>query len=107
MFKWMINKSLFGAIRNRDYDTVRLALAKGANPNTHNYGITPLMRACLTGDDVIIGILIEAGADPEVKDKQGRVNVYEFCKENGVEHKIEHIKTCWSTKQAMLKMGVE
>lgn len=107
MHKWLLSKSLFGAIINRDYETIRLALKKGADPNSYNKGLTALMRACITGDDVIISLIVSAGADPKKLDKSGRFNTFQFCEDNGFEHKIEYINTCASIYENYLKLGVD
>jgi ankyrin repeat protein len=47
-------------------------LAKGANPNVADvFGITPLMEACIRGNDAVIEELINKGADPNQKDTVG------------------------------------
>lgn len=104
---WFTNKALFGAIKNRDYDTIRLALAKGADPNSYHHGVTPLMRACIVGDSVIIGLLINAGADPEKKDKQGKFDTYSLCKENGWEGAIEHIENCVASRKLYKELDID
>lgn len=104
---WFINKALFGGIKNRDYDTIQLALEKGADPNSYYYGITPLMRACMVDDSVIIRMLIDAGADPRKKDKQGQFDTYEFCKERGWEGAIEHIENCVSRRDIYKQFDID
>lgn len=104
---WFTNKALFGGVKNQDYDTIRLALEKGADPNSYHHGITPLMRACMVDDAVIIRMLIDAGADPSVKDKHGRFDTFEFCKEQGWYGAIEHIENVISAKEIYRQFDVD
>ncbi|MEM5535694.1 ankyrin repeat domain-containing protein [Neptuniibacter pectenicola] len=104
---WFTNKALFGGIKNRDYDTVRLALEKGANPNSYHHGFTPLMRACMVDDAILLKLLINAGADPEKKDKKGKFDTYEFCRENGWEGAIGNIQSLVSIRASMLKLNID
>jgi len=51
---------------------VRLFLEKGANPNqADNLGNTPLMGAASKCDAELIQLLLDAGADPQIKSKAG------------------------------------
>ena len=51
---------------------VRFFLEKGCNPNlTDNMGNTPLMSAASKCDAELIQILLDAGADPQIKSKAG------------------------------------
>ncbi|WP_373092276.1 ankyrin repeat domain-containing protein [Zhongshania sp.] len=104
---WFTNKALFGGIKNRDYETVQLALSKGADPNSYHYGITPLMRACMADDSVIIRMLIDAGADPHKKDKSGSYDTYEFCRDNGWEGAIKHIENLASMRDMYKEAGID
>ncbi|MBY0402265.1 MAG: ankyrin repeat domain-containing protein, partial [Cyanobacteria bacterium] len=47
-------------------------LEKGADPNAADvFGITPLMEACIRGNDTVIEKLLSKGADPNKKDATG------------------------------------
>lgn len=55
-----------------DFEKVKELLDFGVNPNFQHEGYTALMRASLKGYPEIIHILLEAGADPNLKDWQGQ-----------------------------------
>lgn len=60
---------LWTACRNGDVATARAMLDQGVSPN-HKYdvGITPLAAAAMRGQAEIIKLLLERGADPNVRD---------------------------------------
>lgn len=72
------NKKLFDAIESSDYAGVKLAIEKGAWINTRKHLLhipnliptnpTPLISACKKGDEEIISLLLDNGADINKKD---------------------------------------
>ncbi|MBL8020758.1 MAG: ankyrin repeat domain-containing protein [Leptospirales bacterium] len=63
------------AVGRGDLDTVRVLLEAGANPNTQDQdGVTPLNLArSYAGTGDIAALLLNAGADPKLVDKHGKV----------------------------------
>ena len=66
--------ALIMAQRERYYDMMRLLLDNGAYPNSKTIPgeETAISVAALTGDETAMAILIEAGADVNIPDRQGR-----------------------------------
>ena len=64
--------ALFDAVAKGDAAAVRDLVAKGAPLDGHapDSGLTPLMMASGYGHDEVVGILLEAGADPFVCDSR-------------------------------------
>ncbi len=58
----------------RQHDAVRVLLEAGANPRQQapESGWTPLMSAAMSGDSLMIAILMNAGADASVRDREGK-----------------------------------
>lgn len=64
--------TLHAAVEHCHFETVKLLLEKGANPNNEvefAAGATPIFFACEGGDEKIIEILLEYGADPTKTEK--------------------------------------
>jgi ankyrin repeat protein len=60
-------------------DMLRLLIDEGANPNARgNNGVTALMSALQKGDVAGAGVLLEAGADASLRDRQGN-GIFHFC----------------------------
>lgn len=57
------NTALMYAAQKGKFDTVKMLLAAGADPNPLSFGLPPLMAAVGIGDVSIVKILIEAGSD--------------------------------------------
>ena len=57
----------------RSTDIATALIDRGANVNAANaHGVTPLMIAAARGNMPMLGLLLEAGADPEIKSKAGK-----------------------------------
>jgi ankyrin repeat protein len=66
------NSALIIAIRSRKPAVVKVLLSHGANANlAAGTGITPLSWAVRTGDLELIKALVQAGADPDRRNKDG------------------------------------
>ncbi len=64
-----LNEDLLAAARTGDAAAVKALLAKGAAVNAKSpYGATPLFFACDRGSADVVKILLEAGADANIKD---------------------------------------
>ena len=68
------NDSLFSGIDRYDLDYVIYALEKmGAQPNARNLsGQAAVLYAVLKGFDAAVKVLVERGANPDIRDRQGR-----------------------------------
>lgn len=63
--------ALLQAIVEQDQEKIRELLATGVSPDVSNQnGETPLMAAAYLGDEEITRILLEAGADPDKKERR-------------------------------------
>src|SRR3954464_6299138 len=64
--------ALHWLVRVDDFETARRLIRAGADASKQNlYGVTPMQLACANGNAEMIALLLEAGADPNVVDKQG------------------------------------
>jgi ankyrin repeat protein len=75
--------TLIEAIIQNDPSAVQFLISQGANVNARNKkGETPLMKACkIKSSTDIIWYLLQAGADPNIRDKQKDIPA-RFCLEN-------------------------
>ncbi|MEK6375015.1 MAG: ankyrin repeat domain-containing protein [Acidobacteriota bacterium] len=56
-----------------DHETMRLLLARGADPNARQQlGYAPLHDAAARGDETMVGLLLDGGADPQAKNDDGK-----------------------------------
>ena len=77
------NLSLSRAVSNGDIEAVRALLAEGANANsTASGGQTPLILAIVFRHIHILRLLLEAGADPKVRDSLG-LNAFDWAERKG------------------------
>lgn len=64
-----LNEELLVAARKSNVEQVKALLDKGADVDAKSpYGATPLFFACDRGNDVVVKILLEKGANPNVQD---------------------------------------
>jgi len=64
-----LNEDLLEAVRKGDAPSVEALIAKGANVNASwRYGETPLFFACDRGFTPVVKVLLEHGADVNIKD---------------------------------------
>ena len=75
-----LEEDLFKAVCVRDLKWVRWLLKKGVNPNERHHltGDTPLHTAvsCEDPDARIVRLLLEHGADPNARDRNGRTPLH-------------------------------
>ena len=57
--------ALHWAVHHDDLETAKLLVDAKANVKAANrYGVTPLSLACTNGNEAIVALLLDAGADP-------------------------------------------
>jgi hypothetical protein len=67
-------------IRDKDEHRVREILTCGISPNACNkYGESLLHKACKTGQDKILQVFLDCGADIQVSDCAGRTPMHDAC----------------------------
>lgn len=66
--------ALSRAVAFRQHEVVRVLLGAGASARQQSPGSgwTPLMNAAMAGDTLMVRILMDAGADPAVRDGEGK-----------------------------------
>lgn len=84
-----------GKYGNRKYsiDIVKLMLSKGADVNAADGGNTPLLDAILHQRPVMVKLLLEHGAKPNIKGKKGKTPLFcavENKQPEMVKHLLEH-----------------
>ena len=69
-------KNFFEAINARDYDKINYYISRINNINvTNDNGFTALHLACFTEDEKLVKLLLEKGANPNIRDKFGRAPI--------------------------------
>ncbi|MBI1791001.1 MAG: ankyrin repeat domain-containing protein [Acidobacteria bacterium] len=69
LYAWDLNDDLLAAARKGDAAAVKELLGKGANVNARSpYGVTPVHFASQNGHLEVLRILLENGADPNLRD---------------------------------------
>jgi len=64
-----LGELLLEAVRKGKFDKIKVLIAKGANPNYSEFGVTPLIEASGWGHNDIVMYLIAEGADVNFKAK--------------------------------------
>lgn len=83
--------------RSCSLDAIKLLLAHGASANIRGrYGRTPLLYALSLNQQHVVEVLLEAGADPELSDNEGR---------NVLHHSIFSHKFTWKFIGGLIKAG--
>jgi hypothetical protein len=78
--------ALFCAAKNGDLATVKLLLAKGADPaGTDKFGMSALQVAVVYSKPEIVKHLVEIGADIEARDAQGKTALLHAVEQNRAE----------------------
>lgn len=96
------NLSLMGAVTDGDTEAVRALLAAGSDVNgTASGGRTPLILAILFGRTQIIGLLLEAGADPQQRDSLG-LNAVDWAERKGFAEEVKLLTRRQASKQETL-----
>lgn len=89
----------------RSTDIAIALIERGANVNAANaHGVTPLMIAAARGNLPMIGLLLEAGADPAAKSKAGKTAI-DIARENLNEDVVKSIKLFQSTLSERSQSG--
>jgi hypothetical protein len=67
-------------IRNKDTHRVREMLTCGISPNACNkYGETLLHKVCKSGQDKLLQVFLDCGADIQISDGAGRTPMHDAC----------------------------
>jgi ankyrin repeat protein len=67
--RWKLHR----AARDNDWRALREELDGGASPDPQDVrGVTPLMTASFHGNESVAGLLLQRGADPQLRDSLGR-----------------------------------
>ena len=79
---------LHRAVRNNNYEAVRLLLEHGAKVNARDRkGHTPLMYAARNANLKMVNLLLDHGADPAMRDKRHRTAL-QYAAERGADSEI-------------------
>jgi len=76
----------------RPIDIARELIKRGANVNAQTqHGVTPLMIAAARNVTPMIGLLVQSGADPSIKSKEGKTAL-DIAEQNGSEQAARALK---------------
>ena len=70
------------AVHEMNLEMIEFLLGKGADPKMLANGLLALNRACERGQLEIVKLLVEAGADPNARGRQGYTSLHEAAKNN-------------------------
>ena len=65
MSAWLANINMNKAVEAGDTPTVRRLIGEGVDVNANRRDCSPLYCACILGNEEMVRILLEAGADKE------------------------------------------
>ena len=69
--------ALHVALRKRDSHMIKLMLNLGSDPHIHNkLGLAPMHVACETGDIGALTLLLQAGVNPDMRERQSMPNIF-------------------------------
>jgi ankyrin repeat protein len=84
--------ALMVAVKKGNLQMAQTLLQYKANPNARNAGgLTPLMIAAFGNEDMIVSLLLKAGATTSLKDDQGKTALM-LAKENEAKKSIEQLE---------------
>lgn len=85
-----MNSKLFDAVMHRDYDAFERLIEQGVDIDTRSeIGETVLIRACVSFHPHIVQIILEHGADPNIKAKRSGRSALYWASDRGI---IKNIK---------------
>ncbi len=85
--------ALTGAIANNHAEIAKTLVKKGGANVNHRYegGVSPLMEASMNGNVELVNFLLESGADPSAKTKDGKTPI-SFAREKNHANVVEVLK---------------
>ena len=92
------HSKLTEAVLRSDYVAMTAAIAEGANLNELTDGMTPLLWAIMRGDLEAVRLLLESGADPNVRPNQSDSPLWSAEDDFGFLEIAELLKSYGATK---------
>jgi hypothetical protein len=73
--EWCSRSALMSACDGKHIPTARILLEHGADANLGRLDFTPLMNAASQGSLALVNLLLEFGADPSLRDREGKIAI--------------------------------
>jgi ankyrin repeat protein len=85
-------------------DVLAAFIKKGALLNDYHWGRTPLTNYCRLGRDIeVVRLLIAHGADPTLRDNQGRDAFVHMRKNDALKTHTDEMRALWKKRNGRIR----